>query len=135
MFSYRSFQSSRINNQTTSLLLLLLLLFSVHFSDIFAQHRYISKLSPSTPPLPSSLPLPSTLVHTHAQTSSELIPLVGRRVSLPRLFKCPRYLSATPSGPGCPGSSPSFRPPTSQLVQAHSLEVVLSLQALSQGGI
>lgn len=45
------------------------------------------------------------------------------------------FFLATPSGPGCPGSSPSFRPLTSQLAPAHSLEVALSLQAPSQGGI
>lgn len=68
-------------------------------------------------------------------SESVLVLLVGTSVSSPRPFKCPRCLFATPTGSGCPGSSPSFRPLTSQLAQARSLEVVLSLQAPSQGGI
>ncbi len=97
---------------------------------LFCMDTSQNYLSLSTPPPP-----PSPLLHTHAQSSSVLVLLVGTPVSSPRPFKCPRCLSATPTGPGCPGSSPSFRPPTSQLAQAHSLEVVLSLQAPSQGGI
>lgn len=75
-----------------------------------------------------------TLHKLTRKSSSILVLLVGSPVTLPRLFKRPQYLSTTPSGPGCPGSSPSFRTPTSQPVQAPSLGRVPSLQALSQGG-
>lgn len=44
-------------------------------------------------------------------------------------LQVPQVCFCDPSGPGCPGNSPSFRPQTSQLGQAHSLEAVLNLEA------
>lgn len=73
--------------------------------------------------------------HVHTTTVIEPDCPIGRfSCQLASPLQVHQVSFCNPSGPGCPGSSPSFRPQTSQLGQVHSLEAALSLEAPSQGG-